>query len=596
MVARNSRQAQPAEELAHLAEPVDAPLVDDAELQIPLSSQAVFWRPRLQASSPMLGQIPFLFWLAESARPNTILQIGLGDGIVYLGLCQASERIGSGTFCLGLASEDPALPPQAFVQHGDQYADFSRLISGSLQRTRDAFEGELDFLVLNRKLDADDLEELRNHWLPRLSERAVVLICDPDTVFPEKSARDEMFSAGVRQIHMAAVSPGGHAVDLLLVGRNPSDRLLKLAAQRPGKPAYLASRQVFNRLGQGLEAGQQALSAGKREKSGQAELQAAKASLKAQTDQIGDLRREIEAARTAEKLEIARQAEVSSRLSDLETEIAKNEGVISDLRSEILRLTSAHVDQEAALSAERSAREAHQRDADEKSSAIALLEATQKDLEGQLASAKTDKADMLALKDRAEQERADLLNDLAAKEGAINGLQASLKELEGRFDSTVASVQERIEDIAVLGALLEKRQAAYQNDIAAKDSTIARLQAAHMREIRGRDTAITQLHAGQKQIQDQLTSARAAERKSNDEVAALKAKADLEYSSYLVEITEKNKTIEQGNAARNALEKIRNELLRENQKLVAYRDEVLKSSSWKVTKPLRSLKRAFTRE
>ena len=49
------------------------------------------------------------------------------------------------------------------------------------------------------------------------------------------------------------MTSGGQKLDVVLYGKDQPDRLNALAASTPGKPTYLAVRQIFNRLGEGLE-------------------------------------------------------------------------------------------------------------------------------------------------------------------------------------------------------------------------------------------------------------------------------------------------------------------------------------------------------
>ena len=62
--SRRVEQADGGTEIAAVAHPTLPARGED--LHIPLSSQALFWRPHHPAASPALGQLPFVFWLIEA--------------------------------------------------------------------------------------------------------------------------------------------------------------------------------------------------------------------------------------------------------------------------------------------------------------------------------------------------------------------------------------------------------------------------------------------------------------------------------------------------------------------------------------------------
>ena len=299
---------------------VSSPLVPTAEqdLRIPVLSQAAFWRPRHLAASPILGQIPFLFWLMETIRPQTVVQFGIGDGVVYMGLCQASERLGDSTVCTGFDTNEPLMPPALREQHDAQYSDFSVLLPRDPLADLCRFDSEIDLLVLNQALEPEALAHFQRDWLPRLSDRSVVLVCHPEGVVPDEAVHQNLFPDKERLILLGPVSPGGHAVEAVLHGKDQPERLMIMAAQRPGKPAYLTARQVFNRLGQGIEATLEARGFQRERETLRASLQSAETALKAREAELSDQQAEVKAARAAEAVEISRQAEMSARLHDLE--------------------------------------------------------------------------------------------------------------------------------------------------------------------------------------------------------------------------------------------------------------------------------------
>lgn len=220
---------------------------------LPFASPAILWRPRYVVQSTMLGQLPLLFWILETIRPRAVAQIGMGDGLVYMAICQALEQLGTFAPCVGIQPEQaPLLPPTLHQQHEAQYGDFSTLISGDITAPPPQLGDGIDLLVLHQALEPEDLEAVLAGWLPRLSDRAVILICRPEMGSGDACAPHPDHEADSR-VMTGLTAPGDRKLDVILHGANQPDRLLRLASSAQGKSSKLFMRQVFSRLGKGLE-------------------------------------------------------------------------------------------------------------------------------------------------------------------------------------------------------------------------------------------------------------------------------------------------------------------------------------------------------
>lgn len=476
--------------------------ISEQDLRIPLSSPAVFWRPRHLAASPMLGWIPFLFWLMETIRPQTVAQFGVGDGVVYMALCQAAERLGGSTACTGFHRDEPLMPPALREQHDTQYSDFSALLRGDPAAGTHSLDGGIDLLVLNQPLDPEALERLQRDWLPRLSDRSVILICDSGAVFPGEEMRRNLFPDMERLILLGPDTAGGHAVETILHGENQPERLRIMAAQRPGKPAYLAARQVFNRLGQGIEATLEACGFQQERETLLTSLQAAETALRARETELSDQQAKVEAARTAEVVEISRLAGMSTRLHDLEQALSRKRG-----ENEALIIGAG------------------------------TLRGRVEELELLNGSLKTEHAAAL------EAARTEAAGAQAGLKARIEELAIGKAALEAELADARAAHEARIEDIAVLTRTLEAEHAAAIE--------AARTEAAGA--MAGLKARIEELTSGKTALEAELADARAAHAKERDDLR------------------------EQIDA------------------LAAHRDEILTSTSWRITGPMRGVKNALTR-
>ncbi|MGQ3670880.1 hypothetical protein ACT6QG_00585 [Xanthobacter sp. TB0136] len=332
------------------------------DLRIPLSSQAIYWRPRHMESSPLLAQIPFLFWLMESIRPTSVVQIGTADGVVYLSLCQAIERLNLHASCLGLELREGQLHEGLRQQHDAQYTDFSILLRDALEAGIHYVHDTIDLLVLHDALDDAGMDRLVDEWLPLLSDRAVILICEPGQILLNERLRQALDSKPGQSVITGPVSLGGSRLDVILHGNNQPERLQALASLRQGHPAYLAARMVFNRLGQGLEEMQRARDVQKQRDLALSSLQEKEREIDARRLELDNLKKglqDFEAAQTAAREERAALQKEAARLElVLSDKNQESENLHHQVRSLQLRLEKSEIAYNAAL-AKVEALEAH---------------------------------------------------------------------------------------------------------------------------------------------------------------------------------------------------------------------------------------------
>ncbi len=195
--------------------------------------------------SPFLRQVPFLFWLVETLRPSSIVEVGVTDGVTYMAACQAVERLGLDASCRGAGAWAGGDVPADLRSHeAGRYAGISRLEAGDGERLLAALpERSVDLLVIGPAAEpsAEDVVS----WLDRLSSRGVVLLTatGPDGS-PERRLH-ETFAAGRATIELQ-LAPGAAAV---LVGPAVPDLLVEAAGLRFGTRAHAALNQLFARLG-----------------------------------------------------------------------------------------------------------------------------------------------------------------------------------------------------------------------------------------------------------------------------------------------------------------------------------------------------------
>lgn len=144
-------------------------------------------------TSAFTEHAPFIRLLVELLQPSTYVQLGLGSGALYLTVCEAAVALGLTCTCYGIESgadhelagaEQPLAVQQLVARHDSRFGGFSRLLLSTC--TDDALaavrDGSVDLLQLDAaSLGVQTYPALARQlaaWLPKLSQRAVVLVHD----------------------------------------------------------------------------------------------------------------------------------------------------------------------------------------------------------------------------------------------------------------------------------------------------------------------------------------------------------------------------------------------------------------------------------
>lgn len=212
----------------------------------PIASQSLFWRARYLAASPSLGALPLLFWLSENIRPAIGVTLGTADAVPHFALCQAVEKLGLEAMCFGIGMADEAAEDPAAIQDYNEthYGDFSLLSHADHEEVQELLdEAQIDLLIVNRPATQALQEHIDTLWLPRLSDRAVVLFLRGGDNLRDYAAS---IARGAGQFSFDARK----GICLALRGDRQGDRLSRLCQLRVGQPGYLAVRNIFARAGE----------------------------------------------------------------------------------------------------------------------------------------------------------------------------------------------------------------------------------------------------------------------------------------------------------------------------------------------------------
>ena len=322
--------------------PISPPRADTMALDVVLSPTA-FEAPYFVPLSAWIDHAPFAFWLMGALKPSVFAELGTHNGFSYFSFCQAAKAAGLGTRCYAVDTWEGDIHAgyydedvfQKVWQHNEaHYAAFSRLVQSTFDGAVGQFEdGSIDLLHIDGRHFYDEVKHDYDTWLPKLSDRAVVL-------FHDVNVREREFGVARLWDELKASAPShtfihGHGLGVLGVGRIQTPAMQAFFAAVEDEDTATAVRRVYARLGGAIKERFQSERAVETLK---AQISRAVETLKAQ---ISERENQLHAARTQASRADAEAAVCRERAAILEQEVkdlALNNKALRD------RLLAAEVD------------------------------------------------------------------------------------------------------------------------------------------------------------------------------------------------------------------------------------------------------------
>jgi glycosyltransferase involved in cell wall biosynthesis len=222
------------------------------------SLDPLFWRAqRLGAESAWWEHVPFAHWIVCATSPRVLVELGTHTGVSYSAFCGAVAQAALDTRCHAVDTWQgdsharlygPEVLNELRTFHDERFGAFSTLLQCTFDEALDCIEdGSIDLLHIDGlhtyKAVLHDFES----WLPKLSDRAVVL-------FHDINVRRDDFGvwrlwAELREQYPAFDFVHGHGLGVLAVGKDipePVAALCKLT----NRAAMATIRSRFARFGE----------------------------------------------------------------------------------------------------------------------------------------------------------------------------------------------------------------------------------------------------------------------------------------------------------------------------------------------------------
>ena len=218
----------------------------------------LFWRPRrLGQDSAWTAHVPFAHWIVSAARPRVLVELGTHNGVSYSAFCEAVMQSRLATRCFAVDTWEGDEHAGHYGQevfddlsrfHDQHFGAFSELLRCTFDAALPYMpDGSIDLLHIDGLHSEEAVRHDFDSWLPKLSDRAVVLF--HDTNVRERGFGVWQVFSDLRQIYPAFEFIHEHGLGVLAVGRDvPADVAGLCALTDPA--TIQAVRERFSQLGE----------------------------------------------------------------------------------------------------------------------------------------------------------------------------------------------------------------------------------------------------------------------------------------------------------------------------------------------------------
>jgi hypothetical protein len=217
-------------------------------------------QPKYLPLSAWMGHGPFAIWLVAKFKPSVIVELGSHSGYSYFSMCQAIAKHALPTKIYGVdtwqGDEHAGFYDDSVykdvVARNEKYKSFGTLLRKRFdQALADIPDCSVDLLHVDGRHLYDDVKEDFETWIPKLSDKAIVLF--HDTVVMERDFGVHQYwgellekNAGFNFLH-------SNGLGVLFYGAHQSDFAKDLIAQTSSPAGLQDLRDVFVKRAQTTE-------------------------------------------------------------------------------------------------------------------------------------------------------------------------------------------------------------------------------------------------------------------------------------------------------------------------------------------------------
>jgi hypothetical protein len=225
----------------------------------PLKSRLLFTPPqRLHLDSAWNEHVPFAMVLIELQQPRAFVELGTHRGVSYCACCQAVVVTGSKTRCYAVDTWAGDAHAGFYGQevyenlkaHHQQYESFSKLLRMTFDAAlREVPDRSVDLLHIDGLHTYEAVKRDYETWLPKLSERAIVLF--HDTMVQERGFGVYKLWAELSRDLPHFNFEHSYGLGVLAVGKEQPEAVKQFFAMANEQPDR--TRQLFSALGHRLQ-------------------------------------------------------------------------------------------------------------------------------------------------------------------------------------------------------------------------------------------------------------------------------------------------------------------------------------------------------
>lgn len=222
-------------------------------------SRSSFFTPSYLSASAWLRHIPFSFWLIERLQPGLLVELGVHTGSSYFSFCQSIKENKVNCICYGIDTwtgdahagyYDESIFESVSRHNQEYYSGFSYLLRSSFEKSLHSFKDKsIDLLHIDGFHTYESVKKDFNDWLPKLSDKAVVLLHDIHV--RERGFGVHQLWAEIKQIYPSFEFSYGYGLGVLATGENCPEAISALLTNKE-EYSVKELNEIYGRLGEAV--------------------------------------------------------------------------------------------------------------------------------------------------------------------------------------------------------------------------------------------------------------------------------------------------------------------------------------------------------